>query len=60
MVGMQNHGSMFYLFKFADLQPHIHHNNSEVCFGLFHHPFALHSVNEILLTFEVVQLLTSM
>ena len=54
MVRMQNHGSMFYLFKFAALQSHIHHNNSGVCFGLFHHLFVLHSTYEMLLTFEVV------
>ena len=46
--GMQNHGSIFYLFKFADLLPHIHHNNSKVCFSPFHHPFVLHSIYEIL------------
>ena len=45
---------MFYLFKFADLQSHIHHNNSEVCIGPFRDPFVLHSIYEILLTFEVV------
>ena len=25
-------------------QPNIHHNNSEVCFGPFHHPFVGHSI----------------
>ena len=39
MVGMKNRDSMFYLFKFPDLWPHIYLNNSEVCFGPFRHPF---------------------
>ena len=55
MVGMQNQGNMFYLFKFADLQSHIHHSNSEVFFSPFHHPFVLHTTYEMLhmKTFEV-------
>ena len=44
---------MFYLLKFADLYPHIRHNNSEVRFGPFNPSFVLHSIYEILLTFEV-------
>ena len=44
---------MFYLLKFADLYPDIRQNNSEVRFGPFHPSFVLHSIYEILLTFEV-------
>ena len=54
MVGMQNHGSMFYLFKFADSQSDSHQNNSRVCFGIFHHLFILHSTYKMLQGFEVV------
>ena len=53
MVGMQNHGSLLYLFKLADFQSLIHHN-SGVCFGPFHQPFVLHATYEMLLTFDVV------
>ena len=49
----------FYLFTLADSQSHIHHNNSGVCFSPFYQPFVLHSTFKMLLTFEVVQLLTS-
>ena len=44
----------FIFFKFGDLQSHIHHNISGVCFGSFHHHFVLHSTYEMLQTFEVV------
>ena len=60
MVGMQNSSSMFYLFKFSDLWPYNYLNNSEVCLGPSHHPFFFHTMYDILLTFEVVQLLASM
>ena len=54
MVEIQNHGNVFYLFKFADLEPHVRHSNNEVCFGPFHHAFVVHSICEILLTLEVM------
>ena len=50
---MQNHGSMFYLFKFSDLQSHIDRNSSGVCFDPFYHLFVLHFTYKMLLTFEV-------
>ena len=57
---MQSHASMFYLVKFADSYSHSHYNNCGVCFGSFHHLFALHSIYKMLLAFEAVDLLTSM
>ena len=46
-IKRQNQVSMFYLFKFADLYSHNHHNNSGVCFGSFHHSIIVFYIRHI-------------